>query len=260
MDAATIKHQSAPSLNNWCHALCSGPKTAYLKAIITWLAESKTSPLRRDHEYKKDDGSYTMFLGLSERLAYLWMADNLLNVKNRSGKGIYDESMSQCAHLDPTGIHKRLDGLGAKKLAQEPMKNGGFQSQNREHRRRLTGARTGVSGFAKGETSRINMQSPKDINAFFKMVVRQCRNKEFVPPNWDDYETMFYSQHWVDVVGETDLVVTGHLREDERRDYSELFVNMMIQYFNLQHVSEAFVSSGHAVGGGGSSSSGHGWW
>ena len=104
------------------------------------------------------------------------------------------------------------------------------------------------------------MQSPKDIKALFKMVVRQCRIKEFVPPNWDDYEKMFYSQHWIDVVGETDLVVTGHLREDERRDYSELFVSMMIQYFNLQHVSEAFVSSGHAVGGGGSSSSGHGWW
>ena len=82
MDPLRIMHHSMPSGNNWCHALCSGPKTAHLKAIITWLAESKTSPLRRDHEYKEDDGSYTIFPGLSEGLAYLWMADNILNVKN----------------------------------------------------------------------------------------------------------------------------------------------------------------------------------
>ena len=145
MDPPRIQHISLPSRNNWCHALCSGSKTDYLKELVKWLAESERSPLKFDWQFK-DRGRTPSFLKVDTHKAYVWIAGGLLNVPNKGGMGAFDVALSQCFHPLGSDIRQLLTSLGAVQLRPMPIR------------------------CQKGETSRINFANRSDTAALYNMV------------------------------------------------------------------------------------------
>ena len=102
----------------------------------------------------------------------------------------------------------------------------------------------------KGETSRINFANRNDTAALYNMVVKECERTNVVPPSLSECDLLGNTPRWKNVRDKKDPL-TAHLGPCDMHDYAEIFVSMMTKHFHAEY------KSGHAVGGVGSSSSGH---
>ena len=84
----------------------------------------------------------------------------------------------------------------------------------------------------------------------YNEVLKECERTNVVPPSLSECDLLGNTPRWKNVRDKKDPL-TAHLGPCDMHDYAELFVSMMIKHFHVEY------KSGHAVGGVGSSSSGH---